>query len=263
MDENKNKSQSSEKRKHSHRHDKLCEYLSFAAKEAFKRLRTNVVLRFPDGDQPGHIIGVTSAQPTEGKSTIAINLAYSLAELGKRVLLVDADMRRSSIHKKLGLENSPGLSDLMADSNSINTALRNYKSSKDSTSFDIIPGGTLPSNPSEILNSKRMETFLHTLATAYDYILLDLPPVGVVTDAVAISTQTDGMLFVMRESHCPRGLLADCVTQLQEAKANILGFVVNGALEGSGKKYGYRKGYYGKGYYGSYGGYGGYGNYGS
>ena len=242
-----------EKRKRAHKRDKSCENLSFAAKEAFKRLRTNVVMRFPDGDNPGHIIGVTSSQPTEGKSTVSINLAYSLAELGKRVLLVDADMRRSSIHEKLDLQKEPGLSDLMAGANSINAALQKYESSKGSISFDIICGGTLPSNPSEILNSKRMETFLQTLATAYDYVLLDLPPVGVVTDAVAISTQTDGMIFVLRESYCPRGLLADCVTQLQEAKANILGFVVNGALEGVGKKYGYGYGYYGKGSYGSYG----------
>ena len=246
-----------EKRRRSHRREKTCENLSFAAKEAFKRLRTNVVIRFPD-DDPGHIIGVTSSQPTEGKSTVSINLAYSLAELGKRVLLVDADMRRSSIHEKLEITKEPGLSDLMAGDNSITNALRKYQSSKGNTSFDVIPGGTLPSNPSEILNSKRMESFLKTLVTAYDYVILDLPPVGVVTDAVAISTQTDGMLFVLRESYCPRGLLADCVTQLQEAKANILGFVVNGALEGVGKKYGYGYGY-GKGYYGK----GSYGNYGS
>lgn len=247
MDEKK----SSEKSRRSSKSGYFCENLSFASKEAFKRLRTNVVMRFPDGDNPGHIIGVTSSQPTEGKSTVSINLSYSLAELGKRVLLVDADMRRSSIHEKLGFEKSPGLSDLMAGSNSITATLRRYESSKGSTSFDVICGGTLPSNPSEILNSKRMETFLHTLITAYDYVILDLPPVGVVTDAVATSTLTDGMIFVIRESYCPRGLLMDCVTQLQEAKATILGFVINGALEGAGKKYGYSS--YGKGYYGSYG----------
>ena len=249
-----------EMQKRSHRREKTCENLSFAAKEAFKRLRTNVVMRFVDGDNPGHIIGVTSSQPSEGKSTVSINLVYSLAELGKRVLLVDADMRRSSIHLKLGFPKEPGLSNLMAGDNSINAVLRKYKSSKGNVSFDVITGGLLPSNPSEILNSKRMETFLKTLVTAYDYVILDLPPVAVVTDAVAISSQTDGMIFVMREGHCPRGLLADCVTQLQEVKANILGFVVNGALEGVGKKYGYGKGYYGKGYYGNYGNYGNYGS---
>lgn len=252
MDENKTAS----KRRHSRKGESFCENLSFASKEAFKRLRTNVVLRFPDGDDPGHVIGVTSSQPSEGKSTVSINLAYSLAELGKKVLLVDGDMRKSSIHVKLNLVKEPGLSDLMSGENSINSAIQKYESSKSSTSFDIIPGGTLPSNPSEILNSKRMGTFLQTLATAYDYVILDLPPVGVVTDAVAICSNTDGMIFVMRENYTSRGMLADCLSQLQEAKANILGFVVNGALEGVGKKYGY-------GGYGKYGSYGGYGSYGS
>ena len=116
--------------KRSHRREKTCENLSFAAKEAFKRLRTNVVTRFPDGDNPGHVIGVTSSQPSEGKSTVSINLVYSLAELGKRVLLVDADMRRSSIHSKLGFPKEPGLSNLMAGDNSINAVLRKYQSSK-------------------------------------------------------------------------------------------------------------------------------------
>ena len=251
MDENKNKKRASSGKK-----GLVGENLSFSAKEAFKRLRTNVIQRFPDGDEPGHIIGVTSAQPAEGKSTVALNLAYSLAELGKRVLLVDADMRRSSIHIKLAMEKDPGLSDLMAGANDINASIRKYQSSSSSAAFDVIPGGTLPSNPSEILTSKRMETFLVTLTGAYDYVILDLPPVGVVTDAVTIAPQTDGIIFVVRENNCPRGLLTDCVNQLRDAKSNILGFVMNGALEGSGKKYGYGKNY--GGYYGSYGGY--YGN---
>ena len=241
-----------EKRKRSQKAErKICENLSFAAKEAFKRLRTNVLMRFPEEQKIGRVIGVTSSQPSEGKSTVALNFAYSLAELGKKVLLVDGDMRRSSIHEKLGLSKEPGLSDLMTGSTSINTTLQKYQSSKGPTSFDVIAGGTVPSNPSEILNSKRMGSFLNTLISAYDYVILDLPPIGAVTDAVAIASQTDGMLFVMRENYCPRGLLSDCVVQLREAKANILGFVINGALEGSGKQYGYSS--YGSSYYSNYG----------
>ncbi len=248
MDENKTS-------KRPARRSTICENLNFASKEAFKRLRTNLVLRFPDGDNPGHIIGVTSSHPSEGKSTVSVNLAYSLAELGKKTLLVDCDMRKSSIHMKLNLDQNPGLSDLMAGGNSIAAVLKKYENTKGSTTFDIITGGTLPSNPSEILTSKRMDNLLKALTSAYDYIILDLPPVGVVTDAVSISPYTDGMLFVLRENICPRGLLVDCVTQLKEAKANILGFVINGALEGAGKGYGYGK-------YGKYGNYGAYSSYG-
>ena len=236
----------------------VCENLSFAAKEAFKRLRTNLILKLPD-DDTCHVVGITSAQPTEGKSTIALNLAYSLAELSKNVLLIDADMRRPSIHNKAGIPNQPGLADLLIDSNAVASSVHKYQSSKNNTNFDILPSGNIPSNPSELLNSKRMETLLKTLRTVYDFIILDLPPVGAVIDAVSISSQTDGMIVVIRENKCPAGVFRDCIAQIQEASVPILGFVVNGALEGSGKKSGYSK--YGKGYYGGYGGY--YGNYGS
>jgi capsular exopolysaccharide family len=237
------------------RGDRVCEHLSFAAKEAFKRLRTNVMLKLPEGDNSCHIIGVTSAQPSEGKSTISLNLAYSLAELGKHVLLLDADMRKPSIHLKARVERVPGLADLLTDSNSVAAAIRKYQSSKNSTVFDIICSGTTPSNPSELLNSKRMETLLEMLGTAYDFIIVDLPPIGAVIDAISVSKQTDGMIVVLRENHCPIGIFKDCVSQIQEAGVPILGFVINGALEGAGKKYGYGKNY---GSYGNYGNYGGY-----
>lgn len=220
------------------RRDKNCENLTFAAKEAFKRLRTNIIMSFPQ-EKKCCTIGVTSAQPSEGKSTVSLNLAYSLAELGDKVLLIDADMRRSSIHKKLGIELTPGLSNLMEDTNSISTVVKKYQSSTDDTWFDIITGGSTPLNPSELLNSKRMEQLLKALKSVYDYIVIDLPPVGAVIDAVAVSKQTDGMLVVIRENNCPRRVLTDCVDQLKFANINILGFVMNGALEGAGKRYQY------------------------
>ena len=106
-----------------------CEKLSFAAKEAFKRLRTNLVMSFPEEEGKSRVVGITSAQPSEGKSTVSLNLAYSLAELGKKVLLVDADMRRPSLHVKLGISQAPGLSDLMGRVNEISLALKKYSNS--------------------------------------------------------------------------------------------------------------------------------------
>ena len=235
--------------------ERVCEDLSFAAREAFKKLRTNVVMSFPQEDSSCHIVGITSAQPSEGKSTVAINLAFSVAELGKRVLLMDADMRRASIHTKANVERSPGLCELLTGTDAINACLRRYKSKVGETAFDIIPAGTTAKNPSELLNSRRMSMLLEKLATAYDFIVIDLPPVGAVVDAVSVSKSLDGMLVVIRENNCPKNLLSECISQLEFADVQILGFVVNGALEGSGKKYQYGK--YGK--YGSYGGY--YGNY--
>ena len=190
-------------------------------------------------DTSCHLVGITSAQPSDGKSTVAINLAYSMAELGKKVLLIDADMRRPTIHSKANVERTPGLSDLMEGDNAISAALKKYSSSKDNISFDILPGGKTPENPSELLNSNRMASLLKALASAYQYIIIDLPPIGAVVDAVAISRDIEGMLVVIRENNCPRSQLAECMRQLEYANVNVLGFVVNGALEGSGKKYQY------------------------
>lgn len=224
-------------------HERVCENLSFAAKEAFKRLRTNVVMSFDESEEKCRVIGVTSAQPSEGKSTVSLNLAYSMSELGKRVLLVDADMRRPSVSAKLKIRQTPGLSNLLGDVNSITSTIQRYSSSASDVSFDIITSGDIPKNPSELLNSQRMEKLLSIVSKAYDYLIIDLPPVGTVIDAVMLTKHTDGMIVVIRENDCPRGVLRDCVEQLKFANVNILGFVVNGAIEGAGKKYKY-SGYY-------------------
>jgi capsular exopolysaccharide synthesis family protein len=183
-------------------------------------------------------VGVTSAQPGDGKSTISLNLAYSLAELGKKTLLVDADLRRASIHEKLGLERVPGLSELIRGNiNDISASVRRYSST--TTQLEIIPSGEMPENPSELLNSERCARLFELLSQAYDFIVVDLPPIGAVVDAVSVAQELDGMLVVIRENACPRGLLNECMQQLNYANVNILGFVVNGAMEGSGKKYQY------------------------
>lgn len=247
--ENKTHSSETRVRKSSQRKVPICEELNFASKEAFKRLRTNLVMSFPQDDTSCHLVGITSAQPSDGKSTISVNLAYSLAELGKKTLLIDADLRRASLHEKLNFERVPGLSELVTgDVNSIGASTRRYESS--AAGFDIIPAGELPKNPSELLNSERMAKLLELLSKNYDFIVIDLPPIGAVIDAVSVAQELDGMLVVIRENACPRGLLSECMQQLNYANVNILGFVVNGAMEGSSKKYQYGGGYgYGYGYY--------------
>lgn len=243
--DNKTTTAVTKEKKSGHRKTPICEQLNFASKEAFKRLRTNLVMSFPQEDTSCHLVGVTSAQPSDGKSTIAVNLAYSLAELGKKTLLIDADLRRASLHEKMGFERVPGLNELVTGNiSNISASMRRYQSS--SAGFDMIPSGEVPKNPSELLNSKLMSKLLETLSTAYDFIVIDLPPIGAVIDAVSVAQELDGMLVVIRENACPRGLLAECMQQLSYANVKILGFVVNGAMEGSSKKY----------QYGSYGNYG-------
>lgn len=224
--------------------EKACEFMTYSGREAFKRLRTNVLLAFPEDNGKCKVIGITSAQVSEGKSTVSLNLAYSLAELGKRVMLIDGDMRRPTVHEKVGVRVAPGLSEVLLGSDELSKSVTTFKSTTDDTLFNMIPSGTVPDNPSELLNSERFEKLLGAVSNAYDYVIIDLPPVNAVIDAVNVSQYADGVVVVMRENHCPRFVMSDCIEQLHYAKANILGFVMNGCTEGAGKRYQYGQYYY-------------------
>lgn len=236
---------------------RVCEYMTYSAREAFKRLRTNVLIAL--GEKPeknSRIIGITSAQPSEGKSTVSINMAYSLAEQGKSVILLDCDLRRPSIHSNFGIPQGPGMTEVMSGNENLSNVVVRYKSSTGSTFFDMIVAGELPENPAEILGSRNFLQLLEVVSNAYDVVILDLPPVNAVIDAAVVAKLTDGLVLVIRENHCPRFVLQDCMEQLQYAKANILGFVMNGSINGARKRYQYGKAYrYDNAYY-QYGQYG-------
>ena len=219
---------------------RACEYLTYSGREAFKRLRTNVLIALGESEKKCRIIGVTSAQPSEGKSTVSVNLAYSLAELGESVLVIDGDMRRPAVHDIVGASQIPGVSDILTGKSGLNEAVVRYKSTADSTVFDLIPGGEIPDHPAELLNSSRFGKVLEVVSTVFDYVIVDLPPVNAVIDAVNVAKHTDGLVVVLREDHCPRYVLNECMEQLRYAKANILGFVMNGCIEGAGKHYQYQ-----------------------
>ena len=218
---------------------RACEYLTYSGKEAFKRLRTNVLIALGESEKKCRIIGVTSAQPSEGKSTVSVNLAYSLAELGKGVLVIDGDMRRPAVHEIVGASQTPGISEILTGKSGLNESIVRYKSTADGTVFDIIPGGEISDHPSELLNSSRFSKMLEVVSAVFDYVVVDLPPVNAVIDAVNVAKHTDGLVVVLREDHCPRYVLSECMEQLRYAGASILGFVMNGCVEGAGKHYQY------------------------
>ncbi len=229
----------------------ICEGLSFAAAEAYKLLRTNLLFSLPE--KSCHIIGVTSSVRGEGKSTTSINLAYTFAQSGKKVLLIDGDMRLPTIASKLSLQRAPGLSNLLAGLNSERQCLQ--KSSQMENWF-IIPSGDIPPNPSELLGSERMHALLDRYASVFDYIILDLPPVNIVADALVISKWLDGLVLVARQNYITKRALNECMYQIEKLHAKLLGFVMTDAQvsESSYKKYGkYGKNYgYGYGYDYSY-----------
>ena len=225
--------------------------VSFSTGEAYKLLRTKLQFSFAD-DRNCHVIGISSSLSGEGKSLTSINLAYTLSQLGKKVILIDCDMRRPTLAEKLSISKKPGLSSCLTGQVQLGELIQNCGIPKEEQAFHVISAGQNPPNPVELLSSARMQNVLTILRNAYDYVILDLPPVGEVSDALAVAKQTDGMLLVVRQNVCDRYALSDTVRQFQFIEAKLLGLVFNCVNErGSGY---YKKYYKGSGYYrrGSY-----------
>ena len=224
--------------------------ISFAAAEAYKLLRTKLQFSFVDAESGCRIIGVSSALTGEGKSLTAINLAFTTSQLGKRVLLIDCDMRRPSLADKLPIKKTPGLSDYLAGQIGGESVIQYCGIKEDQQAFHAISSGRTPPNPMELLSSMRMEKMLTRLRQSYDYIILDLPPVGEVGDALAAAKLTDGMLVVVRQDYCDRMALNAAIRQFEFVDAKILGVVFNCTSENSGR-YGnkYYRRYYRKYYH--------------
>lgn len=242
--------------------------MGFQASEAYRLLRTNIFFTLPD-ENKCRVIGVTSSISGEGKTTTSINLSYSLAKAGKKVLLIDGDMRLPSVGKIMGIEEKQGLSNFLVSSKEM--IISPIKSGV-LDNWYIMTSGDIPPNPSELLGSKRMKLLIDTLSTGFDFIIIDLPPVNIVIDALVVTPVLDGIAVVVREDYTDTKSLKQCIRQLKMSEAKILGFIMNASRNNQAKrKYGYR--YYRRRYskyskYSNYGynygyGYGyGYGGYG-
>lgn len=210
--------------------------LEFTATEQYKLIRANLDFTLPENEKCP-VIGVTSSMRGEGKSTTAVNLAYVFAEKGHKVLLIDGDLRIPSIAKKLEIESTPGLTDLLKGKGA---QISEFKSHLLSNWF-ILPSGDIPPNPSELLGSSRMDNVLKQLREFFDYIIVDLPPVNIVSDAVAISHLITGMIVVIREDYTEKKELERCMRQLKLSNVKVLGTVLNGSNAGGGYYNKYRK----------------------
>ncbi len=223
--------------------------LSFAAAEANKMLRTKLLFSFADNDKC-RVIGVSSAMMNEGKSLSSVNLSHSLAQLNKKVLLIDCDLRRPSIHKKLKFKKGVGFTEFLTGQVDLNSVIQSYVDSESNLSFDVIPCGETPPNPMELLSSERLKSVLNVLRETYDYIIIDLPPIGEVSDALALSKAVDGMLLVVRQNYCTRPALAHAISQFEFVDSKILGIVFNCTSDKAGKyRYKYGKHYRYRKYY--------------
>lgn len=205
--------------------------------EAYNALRTN--FNFVTTNDTNRKIVVTSAMRDEGKSSLSINLAISLTQADNKVLLIDADLRNPSLHRYLRImkDTKLGLSNLLSGNVKVGDCLN-----KTRYGFDLIAGGPIPPNPAELIASSSMRNLLDVAAKHYDYIICDAPPVGIITDAAALSPLCDGVLFAIRQNFANKNQIHDAINRLQTVNAKILGVVLTQYTipKRTSKEYSYR-----------------------
>lgn len=216
----------------------------FQVTEAYKTLRTNLLFALAAGENKSVVI--SSSSPSEGKSSTCANLAITMSQTGAKVILIDADLRKPTQYQIFKCNNSKGLTTILAGFNDLDDVIKRDVEPK----LDIITSGPAPPNPSELLGSERMTHLLNMLNEHYDYIFIDTPPINVVTDAMVLAGRTAGVVLVARQGQTAYDDLTKAVSSVEFSGANILGLVINGVNEKSGR---YGKYKYGKYKY-SYGG---------
>lgn len=203
--------------------------------EAFRKLRTN--LQFVAVDDPPRLIVVTSSTPSEGKSTTVINLGLALAEAGHRVLLVDGDMRRPSLHAYLDLLGTVGFSSVLSGSVVLSEAIQETKF----PNLSVLAAGLTPPNPSELLGSAAARNALSELRESFDYVIVDSAPLLAVTDGAVLAARADGTILISRHGQTKRDQLAHAVGILEDVGAHVLGAVSSmEPLAAGGAYYGYK-----------------------
>ncbi|WP_152657630.1 CpsD/CapB family tyrosine-protein kinase [Oceanobacillus sp. CFH 90083] len=189
--------------------------------EQYRTVRTN--LQFASVDNEITSMLLTSAGPAEGKSMTTANLAVVYAQQGKKVLLIDADLRKPTIHYTFRLDNLRGLSNILVGE----TTLEETVESSDITNLDVISCGPIPPNPSELLGSRRMQAFIEAAKQKYDMVIFDMPPVLAVTDAQILSNYVDGAILVVRSKKTENDAAKQALEALESVHANVLGVVLN------------------------------------
>lgn len=197
--------------------------IQFSVAESYKTIRTNLL--FLLSQIAGcKVITVSSPKACEGKTTNAINIAIAFSQLGKRVLLIDADLRRPTIARKLKLENTDGLTGILAGLCGSSEAIITVN-----PSFDVLTSGIIPPNPSELLASSSFDKLISSLRLAYDYIIIDTPPAGMVSDALLVAPKTEGILLVVKEKATSHNDFERLLDNLKLADIKVLGAVLNGS----------------------------------
>ena len=207
--------------------------------EAYRGIRSSI--EFFNIDKKLQVISITSSIQNEGKSTVISNLAVSFARLDKRVLIMEGDLRNPSVHRMFNISNINGVTDILLGKKNFTECVH----SSEVENLHILTCGKIPINPSEMLSSKKIRDFIEELREHYDYIFIDAPPIGMVTDAGIISTYTDGCIFVVGSGEVDIEMAKVSKEMLEKVGANVLGVVLN-KFTPSGRSgyYNHNYGYY-------------------
>ncbi|WIV20002.1 CpsD/CapB family tyrosine-protein kinase [Paenibacillus polygoni] len=205
--------------------------------EAYRSLRTNI--DFSSVDQRTQVIMVTSSGPEEGKSTVVANLAVTYAQDGRKVLLIDADMRKPTGHRTFQLTNRTGLSSVLSNQSDLEEVIQQTEV----PNLYIMTAGPIPPNPAEMLNSNRMKSMMQLLREQFDMILIDTPPVLAVTDAQLLASNSDGVLLVINSGKVKKDIAIKAKENLLRVNARMLGVVLNNVKRKTSEEYYYY--YYG------------------
>lgn len=206
----------------------------FVAKEAYKTLRTNLI--FALKGRSGRCVAISSSMPGEGKSSICANLGIALADMDARVLIIDGDLRKPRQHKIFGVNNRSGLSSLIAGLTDMESSCKK----KVHKGLDIITAGPIPPNPSELLCSDQFKEILKEISEDYDYILIDTPPIGVVTDALVLPADSTDIILVCKVGNTTYDQYGKSVASIEMSGMNLIGTIMNGVgidSKGYGKAY--------------------------
>ena len=220
---------------------------SFDIVETYKSIRTNILFSMPKTDD-GKVIVVSSASPGEGKTTTSINLAITFAQTDAKIILLDCDLRKSRVHRYLKIKRQEGVSNVLCGFSKLDDVIR-----KDvRENLDVITAGEIPPNPAELFESEEFAALINELKKRYDYIIIDTPPLTLVTDAAVIMQHCSGVIITVRQNITSYDLLDIAMDSVKRSEAKLLGVVMVDCDENK-KKYGYyQKRKYGFGYKYSY-----------
>ena len=217
----------------------------FAIVESYKTLRTNIVSIL--AKKNANILAISSPSASEGKSTTALNIAITLSQLNKKVVILDTDSRKPTIHKKIKISNEKGCMDILLGEKSIEDVTVAYNNF-----LDVIPSGARVKNPSELFSSFEFEKLLGDLSDRYDYVIIDTPPINIVSDSLIIIQQAEAFVMVVRAGSTKYEAFEYACDSLKNLDIDLDGVIINGSSQ--------KLGYYSRGKYGYYRSRYGYGN---